>query len=194
AIFYSISNCQKGLNGISFGDFLIKRVVDRLHAELPHLKTFATLSPIPGFRPWLERRIAAGEKFLTEPERAALPEAARAETLDKILARQRWHEDAALTEALRVPLMRLCARYLLNEKRSSTGTVADSVAHFHLTNGARMEQLDWLADTSPNGLKQSCGMMINYLYRLPEIEQNHETYVTDRQIAASPTIQKLAKS
>ena len=193
AIFYSISNCQKGLSGISFGDFLIKRVVDRLHADLPHLKTFATLSPIPGFRPWLERRIAAGEKLLTEAERAALPETVRGETLDKILARQRWHEDDALTEALRAPLMRLCARYLVNEKRAGTGTAADSVAHFHLTNGARMEQLDWLADTSANGLRQSCGMMINYLYRVSEIEQNHENYVTDHQIAASPAIQKLAK-
>jgi malonyl-CoA decarboxylase len=193
AIFYSISNCQTGLSGISFGDFLIKRVADRLHADLPHLKTFATLSPIPGFRSWLEHRIAAGEKLLTEPEREHLPEEIRAETLDKILARQRWHEDAALTDALHAPLMRLCARYLLTEKRAASGTVADSVAHFHLTNGARMEQLDWLADTSANGLKQSCGMMINYLYRLSEIEQNHESYVTDHQIVASPTILRLAK-
>jgi malonyl-CoA decarboxylase len=193
AIFYSISNCQTGLTGISFGDFLIKRVADRLHEELPHLKTFATLSPIPGFRPWLERRLAAGEKFLTDAEREHLPEGIRAETLEKILAVPRWQEDAALTDALRGPLTRLCARYLLNEKRAATGTVADSVAHFHLTNGARMEQLDWLADTSTNGLKQSCGMMINYLYKLSDIEQNHEAYVTEQQIAASPAIQRLAK-
>ncbi len=193
AIFYSISNCQKGLSGISFGDFLIKRVADRLHQELPHLKTFATLSPIPGFRPWLERRITGGEKLLTDTERAALPEAVRGETLDKILARPRWQEDSELTDALKPPLTRLCATYLLTEKRAKTGTAADSVAHFHLTNGARMEQLNWLADTSTNGLKQSCGMMINYLYRLSEIEQNHEAYVSEHQITASPTIQRLAK-
>jgi malonyl-CoA decarboxylase len=193
AIFYSISNCQTGLTGISFGDFLIKRVADRLHEELPHLKTFATLSPIPGFRRWLEHRIASGERLLNEAEREHLPAELRSETLDKILARQRWHEDPLLSEALRAPLMRLCARYLLTEKRSTSGTVADSVAHFHLTNGARMEQLNWLADTSANGLKQSFGLMINYLYRLSEIEQNHEAYVTERHIAASPAILRLAK-
>jgi malonyl-CoA decarboxylase len=194
AIFYSISNCQTGLSGISFCDFLIKRVADRLHAELPHLKTFATLSPIPGFRRWLEHRIASGERLLTEAEREHLPAELRGATLDKILASPRWHEDPVLIEALRGPLMRLCARYLLTEKRPSSGTAADSVAHFHLTNGARMEQLDWLADTSANGLKQSCGLMINYLYRLSEIEQNHEAYVTERHIAASPAIQRLAKA
>jgi malonyl-CoA decarboxylase len=194
AIFYSISNCQTGLSGISFGDFLIKRVADRLHAELPQLKTFATLSPIPGLRPWLQRRIATGAKLLTDGEREHLNEAAGSDALDKILSRPRWHEDAVLTEALRGPLMRLCARYLLHERRPTTGTVADSVAHFHLTNGARMEQLDWLADTSANGLKQSYGMMINYLYRLSEIEQNHEAYISERHITASPTIQRLAKA
>jgi malonyl-CoA decarboxylase len=194
AIFYSISNCQTGLSGISFGDFLIKRVADRLHAELPQLKTFATLSPIPGLRPWLQRRIAAGDKLLTDTEREQLNEAVGADALDKILARPRWHEDPVLTEALRGPLMRLCARYLLQERRPKTGTVADSVAHFHLTNGARMEQLNWLADTSANGLKQSYGMMINYLYRLSEIEQNHEAYISEHHITTSPTIQRLAKA
>jgi malonyl-CoA decarboxylase len=192
AIFYSISNCQKGLSGISFGDFLIKRVADRLHAELPHLKTFATLSPVPGFRAWLERQMAKGDELLTEAEREALPAALAQEPLERLLARPRWHEDGALTDSLRAPMTRLAALYLLNEKRGS-GTVADSVAHFHLTNGARMEQLDWLADTSANGLKQSYGMMINYLYRLPDIEQNHETYVTEHHIVASPAIQRLVK-
>ena len=192
AIFYSISNCQKGLSGISFGDFLIKRVVDRLQEELPHLKTFATLSPIPGFRAWLERQVKDKDNILTPQERETLPSSLAAETLEKLLARPRWHEDAVLGEALRLPLTRLCARYLMTEKRSA-GTVADSVAHFHLTNGARMEQLDWLADTSVNGLKQSFGMMINYLYAPRDIEQNHETYVTEHQIVASPAIQRLAK-
>ena len=192
AIFYSISNCQKGLSGISFGDFLIKRVVDRLHAELPRIKIFATLSPIPGFRAWLDRRMAEGDNVLTPAEREELPDAVAKEPLAKLLERPRWHDDTALAEALKAPMFRLCARYLLTEKRRS-GTIADSVAHFHLTNGARMEQLDWLADTSANGLKQSYGLMINYLYRVSEIEQNHEAYVAEHHIVASTAIQRLAK-
>jgi malonyl-CoA decarboxylase len=193
AIFYSISNSQRGLAGISFGDFLIKRVVDRLHAELPQIKTFATLSPIPGFRDWLERQLNGADDLLTAVERKELPPAAAAEPLGVLLARPRWHEDAALAQALKGPLLRLCARYLVTYKRPS-GTIGDAVAHFHLSNGARMEQLDWAADLSINGLKQSYGIMINYLYRLHEIEQNHEAYVSDRHIVASSAIQRLAKA
>ncbi len=135
----------------------------------------------------MQRRIAAGEKLLTDTEREQLNGTLWAtDALDKILARPRWHEDAALTEALRAPLMRLCARYLLQEKRAEDRHRCRFCrAHFHLTNGARMEQLDWLADTSANGLKQSCGMMINYLYRLSEIEQNHEAYISEHHITAS---------
>jgi malonyl-CoA decarboxylase len=192
AIFYSISNCQRGLSGISLGDFLIKRVAERLQAELPHLKIFATLSPVPGFRSWLDRELAKNGDLLTPSEREELPEALAHESLDKLLALARWHEEPELAAALKAPLLRLCARYLLLEKRSM-GTPLDSVAHFHLTNGARVEQLDWLADTSANGLKQSCGIMVNYLYRLSEIEQNHEAYVTEHQVAASTAIQRLAK-
>jgi malonyl-CoA decarboxylase len=192
AIFYSISNCQRGLAGISLGDFLIKRVAERLHAELPHLKTFATLSPVPGFRPWLEQEAARNEDLLLPGEGQELPPALAGEKLPALLAQPRWHDDPALAAALKAPLLRLCARYLYLAKRPS-GTVADSVAHFHLTNGARMEQLNWLADTSPNGLKQSCGIMINYLYRLNEIEENHEAYVGEHEVAASTAIQRLAR-
>jgi len=192
AIFYSISNCQRGLTGISFGDFLIKRVVDRLAAELPHLKTYATLSPVPRFRGWLERQLAKGGDPLTPAERKELPEEVRDVELGVLLVRPHWYDDLALVAALRPPLMRLCARYLLLEKRPS-GTALDSVAHFHLTNGARIEQIDWAADLSPNGLKQSLGLMINYLYRLSEIEHNHEAYVSDHHVAASTAVQRLAK-
>jgi malonyl-CoA decarboxylase len=198
AIFYSISNCQRGLAGISLGDFLIKRVVDRLAAELPHIKTYATLSPIPGFRTWLDQRILAeGEEILTASERKALqqqlPAELRSRDLGTLLQRPRWHEDAALREALRAPLLRLCARYLLTEK-NPRGQALNAVAHFHLTNGARVERLDWLADLSSKGLQQSAGLMINYVYRLSEIEQNHEAYTAAGKIAASAAMSRLAKA
>jgi len=172
AIFYSISNCQRGLAGISLGDFLIKRVVDRLAAELPHLKTYATLSPIPGFRAWLDQRVLAeGEELLTAAERKPLqqlPAELGDADIGALLKRPRWHEDATVREALKAPLLRLCARYLVTEK-NPRGQALDPVAHFHLTNGARMERLNWLADLSPKGIQQSAGIMINYLYRLAEI-------------------------
>jgi malonyl-CoA decarboxylase len=172
AIFYSISNTQTGLRGISFGSFLIKRVVDDLSRELPRLKTFATLSPIPGFRAWLDRNPAEFD-------------AAR-------LADPAWAQDAAAAEALAPPLRRLCARYLLEEKRD--GKPLDPVARFHLANGARIERLNWLADTSAKGLQESAGLMVNYLYRLPEIEANHEAYVGEGRIAASPAVKALLKA
>ncbi|HUB95929.1 MAG TPA: malonyl-CoA decarboxylase [Stellaceae bacterium] len=195
AIFYSISNCQRGLSGISFGDFLIKRVVDQLAAELPHLKAYATLSPIPGFRPWLDRRLAAeGEAILTAAERKAL-EALPADgerNLKTILARNGWHRDDAVMQAVRAPLQRLAARYLLTEKTPS-GRAHDAVAHFHLSNGARIERLNWRADTSGKGMQQSWGMMVNYLYRLGDIETNHEAYTGEGKVTASSSMQRVAK-
>ncbi|HUK59509.1 MAG TPA: malonyl-CoA decarboxylase [Stellaceae bacterium] len=196
AVFYSISNCQRGLSGISFGDFLIKRVVDQLAAELPHLTTYATLSPLPGFRPWLEKRFAEqGETILTPNERKALeglPEPAM-RNLPKLVAKNGWHRDDHLSQAARAPLLRLAARYVLNEK-TPAGRALDPVAHFHLSNGARVERLDWRADLSAKGLQQSYGLMINYLYRLDAIEANHEAYSGEGRVAASSTLQKLAKS
>ncbi len=196
AIFYSISNAQKGLVGISFGNFLIKRVVDSLTPEFPNLKTFATLSPIPGFRPWLEQQLAQAEDTVLSAVEQRQIKAARAgngggDSLKTILA-EPWVDDAALAEALKGPLMRLCARYL-TEKRSGGGRALDPVAHFHLSNGARMERLNWLADTSAKGLSQSAGVMINYLYKLSEIEANHESYTGQGRIAASSAIRGLAK-
>jgi malonyl-CoA decarboxylase len=198
AIFYSISNCQRGLAGISLGDFLIKRVVHSLAAELSHLKTYATLSPVPGFRAWLDKRIPEeGEALLAPAERKAmaqmLPADLAAQGLGDLLARPRWHAEEPVAQALRAPLLRLIARYLLTEK-TPRGRVLDPVAHFHLTNGARMERLDWLADLSPKGLQQSAGIMINYLYRLDEIEANHEAYTGEGRIAASAALLRLAKT
>lgn len=200
AIFYSISNAQRGLAGISFGGFLIKRVVDQLTTEFEGLKNFATLSPIPGFRRWLDRqaREAAEEDrdLLTEAERNSLAglvsEAAAAVSLPAFIALPDWQEGGELADALKSPLMRLCARYLAEAKRHD-GHALDPVGHFHLSNGARMERLNWLADISEKGLAQSAGMMINYHYRLQEIEANHEAYTGEASIPASSMITGLLK-
>ncbi len=191
AIFYSISNAQKGLAGISFGGFLIKRVVDNLAAEFKGLKTFATLSPAPGFWSWLDGRLAAGEEeLLTAAERKAI---AAAGGLKAALADPEWHRDGALCEALRGPLMRLCARYLTRESHAN-GRAVDPVAHFHLSNGARIGRLHWMGDRSANGLQQSAGMMINYVYKLAEIEGNHEAYTSKGKITAGSAVKGLAKA
>ena len=196
AIFYSISNAQKGLSGISFGNFLIKRVASDLAREFKNLKTFATLSPIPGFMRWLKPKLAeAGDALLTEGERRglaeALPPGGEGDLLTRALATPDWHRREPLCNAMKAPLMRLCAQYLLQEKRGVRAL--DPVAHFHLSNGARMERLNWLGDVSGNGMRQSAGMMINYLYRLDHIEANHEAYSDEGRIAVSSAIRGLAK-
>ncbi len=196
AIFYSISNCQKGLAGISLGDFLIKRVVDALAAELPGLKVFATLSPIPGFRAWLADAAAEGDLLLPAEARALQPlgeaTAIPEETLLHLVECLNWPEEPAIAAALRAPLLRLCARYLVRE-RSRSGRALDPVAHFHLSNGARIEQLNWLGDLSEKGLQQSAGIMVNYRYQLGEIEANHEAYRGAGKVVAASAIQGLAR-
>jgi len=194
AIFYSISNCQRGLAGISFGNFLIKRVADDLAAELPHLKTFATLSPVPGFRAWLDPRLEADEAAVLLPaEATAIAELpGRPGGLGAILADPEWYRDGVVAQALRGPLQRLCARYLLVEK-GGNGRALDPVEHFHLSNGARIERLNWLADLSEKGLQQSAGMMVNYLYRLDNVEASHEAYSGEGRISAATTIRNLAR-
>lgn len=194
AIFYSISNTQEGLRGISFGNFLIKRVVESLQRDMPNLKNFATLSPIPLFRRWLENAVADGMPgLLTQDERkqlsTVLGDRVSKGELVRILERPDWHQDAALAEALKKPLMRLGAKYLAQEKRGSAPF--DPVARFHLGNGARIEQLDWLGDTSAKGLKQSFGMMVNYLYDLKDIEENHERFAREGRVATSSQVRNL---
>jgi len=197
AIFYSISNCQRGLSGISFGAFLIKRVVDLLASELSHLTRYATLSPMPGFRGWLEERTGEeGDDLLLPGERhalEALPGAVPGRLIVDFLAGPHWFEDDALAQALKPPMLRLAARYLLNEK-TPRGRALDGVAHFHLSNGARLERINWLGDLSPKGLQQSAGIMINYLYRLAEIEENHEAYTGEGRVTASAAILRLLKT
>jgi malonyl-CoA decarboxylase len=195
AIFYSISNCQQGLNGISFGDFLIKRVVDALAADLPRLKIFATLSPVPGFRAWLDKRSEAAEGLLLPGERNAIEafgDGIAERDLPALLDRPDWPIDPQLSAALREPLLRLCARYLVRE-RAPSGRTLDPVAHFHLSNGARVERLNWLGDVSPKGLEQSAGIMVNYLYRLADIEANHEAYRGEGRVVASSAIRGLSR-
>jgi malonyl-CoA decarboxylase len=198
AIFYSISNAQKGLAGISFGGFLIKRVADSLSAEFKGLKTFATLSPVPGFLAWLEGvKGDEGTALLLPEEIARMTEAGiAAETpaaLANALRGKDWVSDSARVEALREPLLRLCARYLAREKAGAKRAL-DPVAHFHLTNGARLERINWLADTSAKGLAQSAGIMVNYLYRLGDIEDNHEAYSDRGEVRVSASVRGSLKS
>ncbi len=197
AIFYSISNCQRGLAGVSFGNFLIKRVVDDLAGYFRNVRNFATLSPIPGFRRWLEGKLDSDEDLLSASEAQQLMkltgEERGAAALRAVLDDPAWVDDAARAEALKGPLLRLCARYLLKEKRGD-GTAVDRVTHFHMTNGARVERIDWMANRAPAGIKQSAGMMVNYLYKLDEIEANHEKYRGEGNIAAAARVRRLLKS
>ena len=180
AVFYSISNTQRGLGGISFGNFLIKQVVEELRRELPKLDTFVTLSPVPGFMPWLQQ---AGDLPLSEQDREVL----------KRLDNPNWFEDVEAAAELRALLEPLAAYYFL-KARTSKGRLIDPVARFHLGNGARLERIDWLGDLSPKGLRESAGIMVNYLYRLEDIEKNHEAYANDGEVVASSAVRKLLKN
>ena len=197
AIFYSISNCQRGLAGISFGNFLIKRVAELLSAEFRNIKTFSTLSPIPGLRGWLDETIKAEKPgLLTEEEtaalRAAVPDAETGTAaLTTILKRRSWFNNAELLAAAEPVVVRLCAGYLLT---ASLGKRArDPVAHFHLSNGARVERLNLLGDTSEKGNKESATMMVNYLYDLQKIEDWHEDYAGEGKRNASVAVRRLAR-
>ncbi len=196
AIFYSISNAQPGLRGVSFGSFLIRQVVDDLTRDFKGLKTFATLSPMPGFRAWLDERIAAGDdSVVTQAEARQMREHGTAESgaalLGELLSRHGWAHEPDLAEVLEAPLLRLAARYLLEE--SAEGQARDRVAHFHLSNGARVERINWGADLSPRGLRHSLGLMVNYRYQLGEIESNHEAYRGQGKVTTSAAVRALLK-
>ena len=190
AIFYSISNCQEGLRGISFGNFLIKQVVEELRAELPQLVRFSTLSPVPGFRRWLERRLAPAASEATGTHSAeAAGSGGPTEMLAALARTDRWWEDAGLAGAARAPLLRLCAGYL-TAANGGKGP-HDPVARFHLGNGARLERINWLGNLSPRGMKESYGLMVNYLYDLDAIEENHEAFVHSGVVARSVQVEAL---
>jgi malonyl-CoA decarboxylase len=184
AVFYSISNCQRGLAGVSFGHFLIKQVAEEISREFRRLSTFVTLSPVPNFRDWLQREIGAeSSQVLTEDDRAALT----------ALDGEGWWQDQHRLDAAREPLLRAAAWYFLRA-RNKRGTPIDAVARFHLGNGARLERLNWLADTSERALRQSFGLMVNYLYDLADIEKNHEAYAQQRTIAAASAVTRLVRA
>lgn len=197
AIFYSISNAQKGLRGISLGNFLIKQVVEDLRHQFPNLRTFSTLSPIPGFARWLTAVLAGDsddpleesgrEAVLAAAERLGVPP-----RLEEVLASSGWHRQEEVVALLRDPLERLCARYL--HQSGSDGGLLDPVERFHLGNGARIERLNWLGDVSAKGLRQSCGLMVNYLYKLDEIDKNQELYTSEGRIAVSSAVRTLLRS
>ena len=182
AIFYSITHCQEGLRGVSFGSLLIKQVVEDLQRGFPRVKTYATLSPIPDFRKWLATVRATPD---APPRQAALDA-----FLARFDARATVLTDAVPAE-VRAALLRLCAHYLLHARQGQAPF--DAVARFHLANGARLERLNWLADPSAAGIRRSFGMMANYLYRLDDLEANHEAYAHEHQVIASREVGRLAK-
>jgi malonyl-CoA decarboxylase len=181
AVFYSISNCQRGLTGVSFGSFLIKQVVEEISREFPRLSSFVTLSPVPGFASWLARERASGNPVLLPEDIAELA----------ALDQPNWWRDGA-SERLKEPMLHAAATYFLTA-RSRSGGALDPVARFHLGNGARLEQLNPFADLSGKGLAQSYGLMVNYLYDVDDIEKNHEAYAENRTIVAVNGIRKRAR-
>ncbi len=173
AIFYSITNCQLGLRGVSFGNFLIKQVVEDISNEFRRIRKFATLSPVPGFRAWL----SAHREFMS----------------DELASQQIEHVSTLIDIAppLKDEILRLCAYYLLRAKRKQAPL--DSVARFHLANGARLARLNWLGDSSAAGIASSLGITVNYEYRIADVEANHEAYAKNFQIVASFVVERFAR-
>lgn len=190
AAFYSISNCQPGLKGVSLGNFLIKRVAEHLQHEFPRLRTFCTLSPMPGFSAWLEMHAAS----LPEREDLAPESKQRLRTAWTLLDRNRRERNllagsdlTRISQPLRDAIVTLAAFYLARESVTPRG---DPVAKFHLGNGARLERLNWAGDQSAKGMRQALGLMVNYLYDLRHIEDNHERFVNG-EVVVSRTLQRM---
>ena len=181
AVFYSITNCQRGLTGVTFGHFLIKQVVEEVSRDIPSVGTFVTLSPAPNFAEWLNReRAKSASVAIDDADREALAG----------LDTDGWWRAPEIAQQMREPFLRAAAWYYLRA-RNGRGLPVDAVARFHLGNGARLERLDWLADTSERALKQSHGLMVNYLYDLDYIERNHEAYAQQRAVVAASAVTRL---
>ncbi|HEX7581048.1 MAG TPA: malonyl-CoA decarboxylase, partial [Thermoanaerobaculia bacterium] len=181
AVFYSISSCQPGLRGVSIGNFLVKHVVEELLGELPNLKTFVTLSPVPRFAGWLSReRESKSLHVFGAAERSAL----------RALDQPGWPGHPQTSRALQPVLTHAIAQYLL-VARDPSGKPVDPVAKFHLGNGARLERVNWMGDPSPKGLAEGAGFMVNYLYDLSRIERNHELFANKGEVVASPAVKRL---
>ncbi|XP_057795055.1 uncharacterized protein LOC131011287 isoform X2 [Salvia miltiorrhiza] len=209
ALFYSISSTQPGLSGINLGKFLIKRVIDLVRRDMPTISTFATLSPIPGYMQWLLSKLAPteisdstfSENLLTPEEESALLEATEEFTIGKngmevmrnlLSTSDQWINSEKLSSVLRTPLTRLCARYLLQEKKR--GKALDSVGNFHLQNGAMVGRINWMADRSEKGLEQSAGIMVNYIYEVEHIEENAQSYFGVGEIRASDEVRSYLEA
>ncbi|XP_051237538.1 malonyl-CoA decarboxylase, mitochondrial [Dicentrarchus labrax] len=199
AIFYSISSTQAGLQGVELGNYLIKRVVRELQSEFPHMAQFSSLSPIPGFSSWLQgllsqyRKEGRGSDLLSEQEWKEVEQATDSatgapatEALRKLIGTSEWMHSERLCRVLEPALMRLCAWYLYGEKRR--GYALNPVANFHLQNGATMWRLNWRADTSPRGVANSCGIMVNYRYFLTETSKNSGLYLHNKVITTSEQV------
>jgi malonyl-CoA decarboxylase len=183
AVFYSISNCQDGLRGVPLGNFLIKQVVDVLKRELPNLRSFVTLSPVPGFMGWLRReRNARASTWLADEDRRAL----------LAVDQPGWTQVTAQSRALRPVLTAALAEYLLRA-RDGKGRPIDPVARFHLNNGARLERINWLGDLSDKGMQQAAGFMVNYLYDIAQIERNHEAFAREGRVVAARAVERALR-
>ncbi len=179
AIFYSINNCQRGLKGIPLGNFLIKMVVTEIAKELPSIKYFSSLSPVTGFSDWLKTAINSGEDKLFGEDINTL----------KLALQPDWYPDPKIRKQVKNPLMKVCANYLVNQKKN--GKPVNSVARFHFSNGAELYRINWMGNSSKHGMADSFGLMVNYLYDLRHIEINHERYTGKGELAISRNIKKL---
>ncbi len=190
AIFYSITSAQKGLAGISLGNFLIKWVVTELSSEMKNLKVFATLSPVPGFRNWLDPLLEKGDtSFLKAGDVLSIKQLGSGENAARCLLdllNSEWYQDKRTCEILKKPLMGLMAQYLVHEKRDIWAR--DPVTHFHISNGARLERINWLANVSSKGMRESAGIMVNYLYKSANIDEYHEAYASEGKIHLSKQV------
>lgn len=188
AIFYSISNCQKGLRGIALGNFLIKQVVMELKQDLPNISTFCTLSPVPLFRNWLDQHLENHAHQEEQEVHDTLPIGKLAQRYRELRQRDITSHEA-LNENDHSLLTRLCGYYLTQVRKNDLPF--DPVARFHLGNGARLERINWLGDTSENGIRQSYGVMVNYLYDLSSIEKNHEAYINNHDVIVSKSVSRV---
>ena len=183
AVFYAISNCHRGLTGVSFGNFLLKQVVREISREFSNLSSFVTLSPVPEFVDWLHHERATASSLAILPaDRSALA----------FLDDASWPADSVKVAALNSVLGGLAAHYLLIA-RNKYGQSLDPVARFHLGNGARVERIHLMADPSPKGIAQSAGIMVTYRYTLADVEKNHEAYTAAGEIVASPAVRGLLR-
>lgn len=180
AIFYSINNCQRGLRKIPLGNFLIKMVVTELARELPSIKVYSTLSPVPGFASWLKKQMAADKSgFIPAKEFEIL----------KLLEDEQWYRNKEKSDQLEKPLLMACATYLVKVKKGNKPL--NPVARFHFGNGAQLYRINWMGNRSEHGISESFGIMVNYLYDLRQIESNHEAYVQHGELAVSKYVRSL---